>query len=245
MGWLISYSCSPLNGCGWEVGNNCPALSILDVFLCLLLEKNIIFHRYNITLDICSLQMWNQIKYIHLLATLIFLCSLPMLISVFFWRIAACSSTGIYIGDKFYGRFMLTPFVLSRSFHATGYYTWFTHHNYFCNHKGQLNIYGCFCQVTVVQNTRTTTKFLVFLRMHRRMTSRRHFILWVSLQFSWSWDIPRLAHDWTIYLRWACCESNIHWSSGNLTCFLSFHTIMCDAVHFWRRHCMCDSSLVV
>lgn len=32
-----------------------------------------------------------------------------------------CSSTGIYIGDKFYGRFMLTPFVLSRSFHATGH----------------------------------------------------------------------------------------------------------------------------
>lgn len=141
-----------------------------------------------------------------------------MLVSVFIWRIAACSSTGIYIGDKFYGRFMLTPFVLSRSFHATGYYTWFTHHNYFCNHKGQLNIYGCFCQVTVVRNTRTTTKFLVFLRMHRRMTSRRHFILWVSLQFSWSWDIPRLAHDWTIYLRWAFCESNIHWSSGYLTC---------------------------
>jgi len=134
-----------------------------------------------------------------------------MLISVFFWRIAACSSTGIYIGDKFYGRFMLTPFVLSRSFHATGYYTGFTHHNYFCNHKGQLSIYCFFCQVTFVHNTRTTTKFLVFLRMHRRMTSRRHFILWVSLQFSWSWDIPRLAHDWTIYLRWACCESNIHY----------------------------------
>jgi len=32
-----------------------------------------------------------------------------------------CSSTGIYIGDKFYGRFILTPFVLSRSFHATGH----------------------------------------------------------------------------------------------------------------------------
>lgn len=139
----------------------------------------------------------------YLLATHIFLCSLPMLASVFFWRIAACSSTGIYIGDKFYGRFMLPSFVLSRSFHATGYYTGFTHHNYFCNHKGQLNIYGCFCQATVVRNTRTTTKLLVFLRMHHRMISRRHFILWVSLQFSWSSDIPRLAHDWTIYLRHA------------------------------------------
>uniref|UniRef100_A0A0E0HMR4 CR-type domain-containing protein n=1 Tax=Oryza nivara TaxID=4536 RepID=A0A0E0HMR4_ORYNI len=31
-----------------------------------------------------------------------------------------CSSSGIYIGDKCYGRFMLTSFTLSRSFHATG-----------------------------------------------------------------------------------------------------------------------------
>jgi molecular chaperone DnaJ len=62
-----------------------------------------------------------------------------MLVSVFIWRIAACSSTGIYIGDKFYGRFMLTPFVLSRSFHATGYYTWFTR----CSkHKDYYKILG-------------------------------------------------------------------------------------------------------
>jgi hypothetical protein len=114
---------------------------------------------------------------IYIYATLIFLCSLPMFVSVFIWRIAACSSTGIYISNKFYDRFMLIPFVWSRSFHATGYYTWFAHHNYFCNHKGKLNIYGCFCQITVVRNTRTTTKFLVFPRMHRWMTSRRHFIL--------------------------------------------------------------------
>ncbi|XP_062228459.1 chaperone protein dnaJ 1, mitochondrial-like [Phragmites australis] len=32
-----------------------------------------------------------------------------------------CSSTGIYIGDRCYGRFMLTSFVLSRFFHATGH----------------------------------------------------------------------------------------------------------------------------
>uniref|UniRef100_K3XWU4 CR-type domain-containing protein n=1 Tax=Setaria italica TaxID=4555 RepID=K3XWU4_SETIT len=34
---------------------------------------------------------------------------------------APCSFTGIYIGDKYYGRFMLTSSVLSRSFHATGH----------------------------------------------------------------------------------------------------------------------------
>ncbi|CAL5051855.1 unnamed protein product [Urochloa decumbens] len=34
---------------------------------------------------------------------------------------APCSSTGVYIGDKYYGQFMLTSFVLSRSFHATGH----------------------------------------------------------------------------------------------------------------------------
>jgi hypothetical protein len=50
-------------------------------------------------------------------------------------------------------------------------------HKYFCNDKGQFNIYGCFCQVTVVRLKKTITKFLVFLRMHRRMTSRRFFIL--------------------------------------------------------------------
>ncbi|CAL5043805.1 unnamed protein product [Urochloa decumbens] len=36
-------------------------------------------------------------------------------------RNAPCSSTGVYIGDKYYGQFMLTSFVLSRSFHATGH----------------------------------------------------------------------------------------------------------------------------
>ncbi|KAL5648257.1 hypothetical protein ACJX0J_039066, partial [Zea mays] len=43
----------------------------------------------------------------------------------------------------FYDRFI-------QSFHATSYYTWFAHHNYFCHHKGKLNIYGFFCQVTII-----------------------------------------------------------------------------------------------
>ncbi|CAO1947646.1 unnamed protein product [Urochloa humidicola] len=34
---------------------------------------------------------------------------------------APCSSTGIYIGEKYCGQFMLTSSVLSRSFHATGH----------------------------------------------------------------------------------------------------------------------------
>ncbi|XP_025813509.1 chaperone protein dnaJ 1, mitochondrial isoform X2 [Panicum hallii] len=34
---------------------------------------------------------------------------------------APCSSTGMYIGDKYNGRFMLLSFISSRSFHATGH----------------------------------------------------------------------------------------------------------------------------
>jgi len=35
--------------------------------------------------------------------------------------VSACSSTGMYIDDKYYGRFMRSSFISSRSFHATGH----------------------------------------------------------------------------------------------------------------------------
>nr|CAB3470010.1 unnamed protein product [Digitaria exilis] len=44
-----------------------------------------------------------------------------ILVFVFISSTAACSSTCIYIGDNYYGRFMMTSSVLSRSFHATGH----------------------------------------------------------------------------------------------------------------------------
>jgi hypothetical protein len=61
---------------------------------------------------------------------------------------AACSSTGIYISDTWYSRSILTSFVLSRSFHATGYHNVFTSiifPSLLFQYQRQLNISLFFC----------------------------------------------------------------------------------------------------